>query len=355
MNNAIKILLPVVISFIIGFIITAPLSKLFIKYKMWKKHSRTLDNDLIDQNSPEFKKLHNSADEISTPRVGGIIIWLSVLITILGFYIISLFTISPLFDKLNFLSRSQTIVPLTAFILASLLGLGDDLLQVWGKGSYAKDAISNRKIKVLLIIFISLLIGLWFTIKLGRSDIHIPFGEQWHLGIFFIPFFIMTTLAVFSSSVIDGIDGLAGGVMVPIFSAYAVIAYSHNQIDLSAFCSVIAGAILVFLWFNVPPAKFYMGETGMLGLTVVLSVIAFLTDAVLILPLIAFPLVVTSFSVIVQVLSFKYRNKKKVFLVTPIHHHFEAKGWSRAKITMRYWIVSIVCSTLGTILVIISR
>ncbi|MEI6400100.1 MAG: hypothetical protein WCO58_01090 [bacterium] len=352
MNNAIKILLPVIISFIVGFLITGPLSKFFIKYKLWKKHART-DSEMV---SEEFKKVHNTEAELGTPRVGGIIIWASVSITIALFYIFSILSHSPLAIKLNFLSKSQTVVPLAAFLLSAGLGLIDDLAQVFGKGSYARDSISNRKTKVGLIIFISLLISLWFVFKLGRTYIGVPFLGPIELGgIGFTLFFIITTLAVFSSSVIDGIDGLAAGVLTPIFGAYTVIAYSNNQINLAAFCAVITGAILVFLWFNVPPARFYMGETGMLALTVVLSVIAFLTDTVLVLPLIAFPLVMTSFSVVVQVLSYKYRNKKRVFLVTPLHHHFEAKGWTRPCITMRYWIISIVCSVLGTIIVIISR
>lgn len=354
MSNAIKILLPVVVSFIVGILLTPPLLKIFYRYKMWKKSSRSQDQITEDAVSDEFKKIHNHTEEIKTPRVGGIIIWISTFITIMLFYVLSVFTHNPLFDKLNFLSRNQTVIPLAALLFASLLGFGDDALQIFGTGTYSRDSLSNRRVKVLLITLVGVLISLWFVFKLGVTSIHIPFSGLYNLGILFIPIFVIVMLGVFSTSVIDGIDGLAAGVLTPIFGAYSVIAFSHNQIDLAAFCAVIAGSILVFLWSNVPPAKFYMGETGMLGLTVVLSVIAFLTDTVLILPIIALPLVATSFSVIVQVLSYKYRNKKRVFLVTPLHHHFEAKGWSRPKITMRYWIVSIVCSVFGTIIAIIS-
>ena len=161
-------------------------------------------------------------------------------------------------------------------------------------------------------------------------------------------------LAVFSTSVIDGMDGLSGGVMTTIFTAYSVIAFANNQIDIAAFCAVLAGGTLAFLWYNIPPARFYMGETGMLGLTVTLSIIAFLTNTVIVLPIIALPLVLTSASVIIQMISFKYFNKKRVFKVAPLHHHFNALGWSREKVVMRYWIVSVVSAIVGVIVALIS-
>ena len=142
--------------------------------------------------------------------------------------------------------------------------------------------------------------------------------------------------------------------MTVIFTAYSIISYANNQVDISTLCAVIAGGILAFLWFNVPPARFYMGETGMLGLTVTLSVIAFLTNSVLVLPIIAIPLVATSLSVIIQVISYKYFNKRRVFNVAPLHHHFEAIGWSREKIVMRYWIISAVFAIVGVIVALIS-
>ena len=164
---------------------------------------------------------------------------------------------------------------------------------------------------------------------------------------------MIVMLALFSGSVIDGIDGLSGGIMASIFSAYAGIAFFQNQIDLAAFCAVIVGGILAFLWFNIPPARFYMTETGILGLTTTLAVVAFLTQSVIVLPIIAFPLFVASGSVIIQQLSKKFRNGKKVFLVAPIHHHFEALGWPSYKVTMRFWVLSMVSAALGMIIALI--
>lgn len=345
--NAIKILLPFALSFIVGFLISKPLLRFFIREKLWRKRSRS-QADLI---SDQFKEFHTD-DELRTPRVGGSVIWLTTTIVILSLYVLANFIDLNILRSLNFLSRAQTLIPLGALLFAAMLGLGDDLLTI--KSAIKSDSLKNRKIKIGLVILISLLIGLWFVFKIDHAHLYIPFLGPVFMGIMFIPVFILVTLGVFSTSVIDGVDGLAGSVMVPIFAAYSIIAYTQSQIDISAFCAVIAGSLLVFLWYNVPPAKWYMGETGMLALTVVLSVVAFLIDAVLPLVIIAFPLVLTSFSVILQILSYKYRKQKRIFLITPIHHHFEAKGWSRSAITMRYQILSIICASLGTILTLIS-
>ncbi|HRH26828.1 MAG TPA: hypothetical protein PLZ99_01565 [Parcubacteria group bacterium] len=351
MIDVIKVVVPSVLSFLIGISITPFFTNIFYKYKMWKKSARTEAGDITNN---DFGKIHNTSEEVSTPRIGGVIIWVSVLFTMLVVYLLSVFFQSDLTEKLNFWSRSQTYVPIGALILASLIGLADDLLQIFGKGFYAKDPLIYRKVKIVCITLIGLGISYWFYDKLEFTSIHIPFGGELQLGLWFIPFFIVVMLGVFSSSVIDGMDGLSGGVMSVIFTAYSLIAFANNQIDISVLCAVIAGATLAFLWFNIPPARFYMGETGILGLTVTLSVIAFLTNSVLVLPLIALPLVATSLSVVIQITSYKYFNKHRVFKVAPLHHHFEALGWPRTKIVMRYWVISLVCAISGVIVSLIS-
>jgi phospho-N-acetylmuramoyl-pentapeptide-transferase len=141
-----------------------------------------------------------------------------------------------------------------------------------------------------------------------------------------------------------------------MFGAYGVIAYYLDQINLAAFCGLIVGGILAFLWFNIPPARFYMSETGSMALTITLVIIAFMTDSIgggigiFVLPIIAFPLVVTVLSIVVQLTYKKFTRGKKIFHSTPIHHHFEALGWPNYKVTMRYWIVSIICSATGIII-----
>jgi len=347
--NLIKIFLPMVVALLIGLFITPSASRFFYKYKMWKKYSRN------GATLSEFQKIHNEDEELKTPRVGGIIIWVSILFSTLIFYFISIFFPSDFSAKINFLSNNQTLIPLGVLLFGSLLGLWDDLIQIYGKGKIAHDDKSWRKWKALLVVFISLLIGLWFYYKLEMVSIHIPFNGDLYLGILIIPFFILVALATFSGGVIDGIDGLSGGVLASIFAAYSMIAFANNQIDIAAFSAVATGAILAFLWFNIPPARFYMGETGIIGLTITLATLAFLTDSVLILPVVAMPLVISSGSVILQMLSKKLRNGKKIFRLSPIHHHFEALGWPSYKVTMRFWIFSVAFSIIGIILAVISR
>jgi phospho-N-acetylmuramoyl-pentapeptide-transferase len=353
--NVIKIFLPTALAFILGVLITPIATHFFFKYKMWKKKSRSLDT------SPGDFQLINKAvedKEISVPCVGGIIIWFSVFLVTFIFFLIALFfslDYSDVFAKLNFFSRSQTFIPIGMLILGAIMGLVDDTLEIRGKSNITRNSPWYTRLKLLIIIILGLISGSWFFYKLGMHSVHIPFGGDLELGILIIPFVVLVMLATFSGGVIDGIDGLSGGVLASIFGAYSVIAFSNNQIDIAAFCGVVTGAILAFLWFNIPPARFYMGETGMMGLTVTLATVAFLTDSVFILPIVALPLVVTSLSSSLQILSKKFRNGKKIFRVAPLHHHFEAIGWSREKITMRYWVLSVMFSIIGIILNIISR
>jgi phospho-N-acetylmuramoyl-pentapeptide-transferase len=347
--NLVKIFLPATLSFLIGILITPTATKYFYKYKMWKKFPRT-----EGATSEDFKKIHNGQGELHTPRVGGTIVWVSALATTLVFYLISRIFPGDTTTKLNFLSRNQTLIPFFTLLLGSLIGLVDDLLQIYSNGSISHDAGFWPKVKILLVSIISFLIAIWFFYKLGMHAIHIPFNGSLELGLFFIPFFIFVSLATFSGGVIDGIDGLSGGVLASIFGAYTVIAYASNQIDLAAFSGVITGATLAFLWFNIPPARFYMGETGIMGLTVTLATLAFMTNSVLILPVVAMPLLISSLSVIFQLGSKKFRGGKKIFKVAPIHHHFEALGWPSYKVTMRFWIISVIFAIIGIILAVIS-
>ncbi len=347
--DLLKIFVPTALAFFFGLFLTPVATHFFFKYKMWKKYSRN-----GHATTPDFQKIHNEREELHTPRVGGMIVWVSVLLVTGIFYLASVLAPSVTNEKMNFLSRNQTLIPFFTLLLGSLIGLWDDLIQIYGKGKFAHDDASWRKWKICLVSLIALLIGLWFFYKLGMTSIHIPFGGEIYLGALIVPFFIVVALATFSGGVIDGVDGLSGGVFAAIFGAYSAIAYANNQIDIAAICGVITGAMLAFLWFNIPPARFYMGETGIMGVSITLATIAFLTDSVLILPIVALPLVISSGSVILQVLSKKIRGKR-LFRLAPIHHHFMAIGWSPYKVTMRFWILGVVFAIIGIILAVISR
>jgi len=352
--DIVKIFIPTAFSFFLGLAIAPFLTHYLYKYKMWKKISGKVD--LEGKDTPIFNALHKYRD-VNVPRLGGIVIWGSVLLTTLFFWLLSSRYIGIIPEELNFLSRSQTWIPLFALVAASLLGLVDDLLQVRGVGDHVAGGLSLWK-RIIIVAAIGLIGAIWFYAKLDVSSIGIPFFGTLELGFLFIPFFVLVTVSLFSGSVIDGIDGLAGGVMSVIFSAYSVIAFFQSQFDLAAFCAVVAGATLAFLWFNIPPARFYMSETGILGLLVSLSIIAFMTDSiaggngVIVLIIIAFPLIATTLSNIIQVISKKYF-RRKVFLIAPVHHHFEAIGWPPYKVTMRYWIISMIFAVIGIVVALI--
>jgi phospho-N-acetylmuramoyl-pentapeptide-transferase len=346
--DILKVIVPTTITFIIGILITPLVSNFLYKNKMWKKKSVVAATD--GGTTTISQKLHND-EERKTPRMGGIIIWASALLTILLFWLGSLID-GPVLVKLNFLSRNQTWLPIFTLIIGAFVGLIDDYFSVTERYDQKGGGLSSKK-RLLAVFLISLIGAWWFYFKLEMTGIIIPFWGVWDAGILFFLFFIVVMLATYSGGVIDGLDGLSGGVFGIIFSAYGIIAFMQNQIDLATFCFVLVGGLLAFLWFNIPPARFFMSETGTMSLTITLVVVAFLTQQVLILPIIAFPLVISSGSSIIQLLSKKFRNGKKVFLVAPLHHHFQALGWPATKVVMRYWVIGIIMASIGIIITLI--
>jgi phospho-N-acetylmuramoyl-pentapeptide-transferase len=249
-------------------------------------------------------------------------------------------------------------LPMFALLVGAGVGLIDDMLEVNGTGTHFAGGLSLAK-RLLVVGVVCAFAGWWFFEKLGVTGVSVPFNGVVHLGVLFVPFFVLIGIAVYAGGVIDGIDGLAGGVFAIIFASYGVIAFSQDQIDLAAFCGTVVGGLLAFLWFNIPPARFYMTETGVMGLTLALTVTAFMTDVlgegkgVAVLPVIALPLVVTVASDIIQVASKKFRGKK-VFRIAPLHHHFEAMGWPSYKVAMRYWIFSTIAAFIGVLIALAS-
>lgn len=349
--DVIKVLIPAVLAFFVGIGITPTVTNFLYKNEMWKKKAKTVAVD--GRSASVFNKLHKEK-EIGTPRLGGSIIWLSAFVVATIFWLLSRFTGITIFDKLEFISRGQTWIPFATLLFGAFVGAIDDVLEIRGNGGHLAGGLSLKK-RLFFVSTVAVLIGLWFFVKLEVTSIFLPIIGSLTVGWLIIPLFVLVMLFIYSGGVIDGVDGLAGGVFSIIFGAYAVIAFSNNQIDLAAFCALIVGGILAFLWFNIPPARFYMSETGTMALTITLSTVALMTDTLgggkglFVLPIVALPLILTTLSVILQVGHKRLRNGKKIFLSTPIHHHFEAIGWPAYKVTMRYWIISFIFASLGVI------
>jgi phospho-N-acetylmuramoyl-pentapeptide-transferase len=343
-----KILFFAGITAFLSFLLSPFLINFLNKIKFFKKTPR--EKAISGEKAEVFQNLHRER-EVKVPRGGGLLIWLSVSLIIFLVFILAQTTQIWWLKKLNFLSRNETWLPLFALVSASIVGLIDDALTVFGKGKYVGGGMGFWR-RFFIISLIGFIGGLWFYLKLNWDTIHIPIffdfpaGVDFQIGPWIIPLFIIVTLACWAGGIVDGLDGLAGGVFASIFGALTILAFAQGKVNLATFCACIGGSLFAFLWHNVPPAKFYMGETGVMGLTVTIAVVSFLTDSVLVLPIIAGVLVIEVASVILQLLSKKIR-KKKIWLCTPIHHHFEAKGWPPYQVTMRLWILSIVFAILG--------
>jgi phospho-N-acetylmuramoyl-pentapeptide-transferase len=342
----IKILLLTALAFIFTIAWTPALTHFLYKHKLGKQ---IRNNGL----TPVFTKMH--AHKAGTPTMGGLLVWVTVLIFSLSFFYLAKFLSLEIFKNLNFLSRGETLLPLGVLVATALVGLVDDWYDIRGKGALGGGGL---KVKHRLLIYtaIALVGAWWFYFKLGWDLLHIPFLGNFEMGWPYIMIFVFVIVATaFSVNETDGLDGLAGGTLLIAFGAYGVIAFALEKYDLATFCGVITGALLAFLWFNINPARFFMGDTGSMSLGITLGIIAMLTNTALILPLIGSIFVIESLSVIIQVLSKKFRRGKKVFLSSPIHHHFEAKGWPEPKIVMRSWLIAGVGAVIGLVVFLLDK
>ncbi|MBP7741657.1 MAG: hypothetical protein KA104_03130 [Candidatus Pacebacteria bacterium] len=343
--DAARVLIPSVVSFIIGIGLAPIVSHYLYKHRAWKKKGGKGKGIGDQAGTPLFDALHHER-EVSTPRMGGIVVWGSVFLTALGIAGIGMLTGESV-AQFDFVNRGQTWLPLFALMVGALFGMIDDVLEV----TKSTGGLSLRW-RLCAVAALGTFIGWWFFAKLGVAAIGIPFVGALQLGWLFVPFFVVVMLALYAGGIIDGIDGLAGGVFAFIFMTYAGIAFAQNQIALAAFAASVAGALFAFLWFNIPPARFYLSETGTMALTAALAVTAFSADVlgegvgVAVLPIIALPLTVTVLTTVLQALSKRILGKK-LFHIAPIHHHFEALGWPAYKVTMRYWVITVIAGIFG--------
>lgn len=342
MTETVQHLMLILGSGLFSFLIAVLSAPSFIGWLRRNKLGKNIRELGIDgKKSPLFSALHFKKS--GTPTMGGLLVWGSTLAVIA---LSRFFSLIGVFDR-SLLNRKETYLPLFTLITMALLGALDDMFNIkgWGKGKGL-----NVTPKFFGLTLFAVLGAYWFHFKLGYDQFHIPGYGDISIGFWYIPMFIFIIVGSANAvNITDGLDGLAGGLAIIAFAAYGGIAYAKGLFIMTALCAVIVGALLAFLWFNIPPAKFYMGDTGSLALGATLGVLAMLTDTVLVLPFITFVFVIETLSVLIQIFSKKIRGKK-VLHIAPLHHHFEHIGWPESQIVMRFWIVGALFAAIGLIL-----
>ena len=325
-------------AFFLTILVTPSFIKLLYRFKCYKQIREIASTGEI---ATIFQSLHGKKKGV--PTMGGILVWGVTFIIVLLSGVSSWIGLT---DN-SLINRNETWLPLLTLLATALLGAVDDYFNITGKG---KSKGINIKPKFLWLTLFAAIGAWWFHYKLGYNQIHIPGMGDITLDFWYIPLFILVITATANAvNITDGLDGLAGGLLIIAFSAFAILAFAKGLFILAALCMVIVGALLGFVWFNIFPAHFIMGDTGAISLGATLGVIAMMTDSVAVLPIIGFVFVIETLSVIIQITSKKLFHRK-VFLIAPLHHHFEKKGWSEPNIVMRFWIMGAFFAGFGLIL-----
>ena len=317
----------VTVAFIIAFLLAPILTGFLDRNRIGK---RLRQHGIDGKEAPIFAKLH--ANKAGTPVMGGLLFWITTAV------------LTFIFN----LDRRETWLPLFVLIGAGIIGAIDDLLNVFGKGTNGGGL--RLRDKFVIYAAIAVVGAWWFYFKLGFNSIGIPHFGTYAIGWWYIPLFIATLIFTsFSVNQTDGLDGLAGGVSMIAFFVFTFIALAQGKEHLAIFCACMLGSLLAFLWFNINPARFFMGDTGSMALGMVLPVLAFLTNSVVLLPFILIIPFLEGISTVIQIISKKVFHRK-VFLVAPLHHHFEALGWPEPKVTMRFWVIAAMGAAIGLML-----
>ena len=316
-------------AFVMSMLLTPIYTYYAYRYKFWKRQRTTsTTGELLKV----FTKLHAHKFKRSIPTMAGIIGIVSIVIMTLAFN----------------LDRAQTWLPLAALVGGGAIGMIDDIINIRGKQLGVAGLRSG--LKFLLITGLAAFLGWYFWSKLGFDAVHVPFWGSLELGWLIVPLF---TLAVVSTSnavnISDGLDGLAGGLLGISFTTFGLIALLQGNIGIAGFCFTVLGALLSYLWFNIQPARFYMGDVGSFAFGTALGVVAMLTDTLLLLPVIGMLFVLEAGSSLIQIVSKRFFGRK-IFVSAPIHHHLEATGWPEAKVTMRFWVIGCIVGFLGIVM-----
>lgn len=316
-------------AFLLAMLLTPIYTFLAYRYKFWKKQRST---STTGEKLQVFTKLHANKFKRNIPTMAGVI------------GVVSITVVTFCFN----LDRAETWLPLAALVGGGAVGLLDDLINIRGQGTGVAGLRSSLKFAMITVL--ALFLGWFFFVKLGYNSVHLPFLGDLVLGWWIVPLFVLAVVATGNAvNISDGLDGLAGGLLAVSFGSFGVIALLQGHVLLSGFCFTVVGALLSYLWFNIFPARFFMGDVGSFAFGTSLGVVAMLTNTLFLLPIIGVIFVVEAGSSSIQILSKKLLHRK-VFLSAPVHHHLEAKGWPETKVTMRFWVIACVAGFMGILL-----
>ncbi len=317
-----------------AFLLTMSLTPIYTyvayKYRFWKK-PRTLST--TGEALQVFSRLHSEKHRRNIPTMAGMVFVL----------VIGIVTLIANLDK------QQTWLPLAALIGGAAVGLIDDIINLRGNGTGVSGLRSG--IKFLLITVVAVIAAWYFFSKLGYTSVYVPFLGEWELGWLVMPLFVLAVVSTGNAvNISDGLDGLAGGLLTIAYGIFGTITLLQGHYGIAGFCFTVVGALLSYVWFNIYPARFFMGDVGSFALGTALGVVAMLTDTLFLLPVIGLVFVIEAGSSLLQVLSKKLRGGKRIFVSAPYHHHLEAQGWPETKVTMRFWVIGGVAGFLGLLL-----
>jgi len=328
-DSVTTILLLSCFSFSAAMLLTPIYTHYAFKHKLWK---RSRSHSTTGEALSVIAKLRIKR---TLPLMAGLVGILAITLTTVAFN----------------LDRGQTWLPLAALLGGGLVGLIDDIINVRGRGGNVAGL--RPQIKFAMITVVAIAAALFFYYKLGYTTVQFPVIGDVNLGWGLIPLFVLVVVSTSNAvNISDGMDGLAGGLLTSAYTAFGVIAALQGNFGIAGFCMTVVGALLSYVWFNIPPARFLMGDVGSFAFGTSLGVIAMLTDTLFLLPLIAIVFVAEAGSSLLQILSKKIF-KRRIFIAAPIHHHFEAQDWPKTKVTMRFWIVGQAAAALGVILALI--
>lgn len=307
---------------LMGFLITVLISPIFIPFLRRLKFGQSIRE--------EGPKSHQKKS--GTPTMGGVMILVSIIITT--------FVMTGKFAE----PTVKTYLLLLVTFGFGLLGFLDDFIKVVMKRNLG---LTSRQ-KLIGQIIISAIFYFIFKQNEFSTEVSIPLTDlSFDLGWFYF-LFVTFWLVGFSNAVnlTDGLDGLVSGTSAIAFGAFAVLAWSLSQFEIAIFSVSVVGAVLGFLVFNAHPAKVFMGDTGSLALGGAIATIAILLKLEILLIVIGFVFVMETLSVILQVISFKTTGKR-IFRMSPLHHHYELIGWSEWRVVVTFWSVGLLCAILG--------